>query len=163
MQDAFWRHANQVPPIEAHEEAGILAVTFDVDTCSPTAGATAPPDQPASTSNPRRHRKAVKPRQPRTYRTRKDPFEAVEGELHDWFLASPQSSAKGLLERLQKSQPGAYSDRLLRTLQRKVSKWRAAVHLELISPWQQDTPKVSDGQPPNKTSTDADFHVRLDS
>ena len=64
-------------------------------------------------------------RQPRTYRTRKDPFEQdwpyVEGMLED----APELEAKTLFEHLQERHPGRYDDGQLRTLQRRLKRWRA--------------------------------------
>jgi len=62
----------------------------------------------------------------RSWRTRKDPFEAVwETEVEPFLAADPQLSAICLLERLQDLHPGDYPDKLLRTLQRRVKQWRA--------------------------------------
>ncbi len=64
-------------------------------------------------------------KQPRTWRTRKDPFEAdwpwVEAQLE----ISPELEAKTLFEALQEKDPGRYQDGQLRTLQRRVRQWRA--------------------------------------
>lgn len=139
LQDALWRHANLVPPAETEEGQQAYAVTFEVDSCSPEASR-AELVQPTPQPGPRRYRTTGKPRKPRTHRTRRDPFEDVDAELHEWFLAAPQATAKGLLEKLQRSQPGSYPNQLLRTLQRKVSRWRASTLLELVSPWHQDIP-----------------------
>ena len=57
----------------------------------------------------------------------KDPFEAVNADLHAWLLERPEQTAKALLERLQARYPGLYPDHLLRTLQRRVLKWRADI------------------------------------
>jgi hypothetical protein len=137
MQDAIWRHANLAPA-----EAGDTApkVIFDADSCSPESSR-ARMTQSALQEGPRRYRKSEKPRKPRTHRTRRDPFEDVDAELYRWFLASPQATAKGLLEKLQRTQPGAYPDHLLRTLQRKVCRWRATTLIELVSPEQRDPPE----------------------
>ena len=57
-------------------------------------------------------------------RRRPDPLAPVTAELHDWFAAEPWRTGRELLERLQARYPGAYSDRLLRTLQRRLKVWR---------------------------------------
>lgn len=46
-------------------------------------------------------------------------------EPHDWLLARPEQTAKGLLESLQDKYPDVYPAHLLRTLQRRVLIWRA--------------------------------------
>jgi hypothetical protein len=76
------------------------------------------------------HRAKPKPR--RDYRTRKDPFEAVWPTIRGWLEAEPERTAKELLERLQGEQLGAFTDGQLRTLQRRVSAWRAAAARRLI-------------------------------
>lgn len=68
------------------------------------------------------HRAEPKPR--RTWRTRKDPFEAVWPRIVTWLESEPDATAKRLLQRLQSEAPGAFPDRLLRTLQRRVKAWR---------------------------------------
>jgi len=74
----------------------------------------------------------VKPKARRDYRTRKDPFEAVWPTIRGWLEAEPERTAKELLERLQREQQGAFTDGQLRTLQRRVSAWRAAAARRLI-------------------------------
>jgi hypothetical protein len=65
-------------------------------------------------------------KQPRSWRTRQDPFEKhwpdVEAKLRD----TPELEAKTLFELLQQQHPGRYEDGQLRTLQRHVKRWRAA-------------------------------------
>lgn len=64
--------------------------------------------------------------QTRFYRTRKDPLEEVwESELAPLLMEKPLLQATTLLEDLQERFPGKYPDKLLRTLQRRVQKWRA--------------------------------------
>jgi len=62
---------------------------------------------------------------PRTWRTRADPFEAVwdevKGRLHD----APELEAKTLFEDLVERHPGKFQPGQLRTLQRRIRRWRA--------------------------------------
>lgn len=64
------------------------------------------------------------PAKPRTYLTRKDPFD------RDWPLIAamladiPDLDAKTIFEHLQGLEPGRYQDGQLRTLQRRVGRWR---------------------------------------
>jgi len=53
-----------------------------------------------------------------------DPFVAVTAQMREWFDAEPWRTSRELLERLQREQPDAYPDKLLRTLQRRVKVWR---------------------------------------
>ena len=57
-------------------------------------------------------------------RRRPDPLVAVTTELRTWFEAEPWRTARQLLEKLQENRPGAYPEKLLRTLQRRVKVWR---------------------------------------
>jgi hypothetical protein len=60
-----------------------------------------------------------------TWRTRKDPFEAVWEEIRPMFALNPGLEAKTVFEYLQRQKPGAFDDGSLRTLQRRVKRWRA--------------------------------------
>lgn len=64
-------------------------------------------------------------KQPRTYRTRPDPFADVWEEVRGFLEESPGLEAKTLLDYLQRRYPGTFQDGQLRTLQRKVKAWRA--------------------------------------
>jgi hypothetical protein len=57
--------------------------------------------------------------------TRKDPFEEDWPELRSQLEESPELEAKTLFEALQGKHPGRYEDSQLRTLQRRVRRWRA--------------------------------------
>ena len=62
----------------------------------------------------------------RTWKTRKDPFdEAWEREIAPKLQAHPNLLAISILENLQSKYPKEYPDKLLRTLQRRVKKWKA--------------------------------------
>ena len=60
-----------------------------------------------------------------TWRTRPDPFEDVWEELRRKLELNSGLEAKTLFEDLQRRYPGRFSDGQLRTLQRKVRRWRA--------------------------------------
>jgi transposase len=64
-------------------------------------------------------------RPPRTYRTRVDPFEAVWPEVEKMLEAAPGLEAKTIFARLQERPGSTFSDGQLRTLQRKIKRWRA--------------------------------------
>ncbi|MEN8232554.1 MAG: IS21 family transposase [Thermodesulfobacteriota bacterium] len=62
----------------------------------------------------------------RHWRTRPDPFADVwESEIVPLLKKNPQLTPMTLFEKLQKDHPGEYQDSKLRTLQRRVSKWKA--------------------------------------
>ena len=62
---------------------------------------------------------------PRSYRTRTDPFADDWPWLEAQLLTAPLLEAKILFEALQAHQPGRYQDGQLRTLQRRMRRWRA--------------------------------------
>jgi hypothetical protein len=66
-------------------------------------------------------------RERRPWRTREDPLQAVwETELEPLLVASPQLSATTLFEELSRRHPGEFTTSVLRTLQRRVRRWRVA-------------------------------------
>lgn len=69
---------------------------------------------------------------PRTWRTRKDPFEKVWPEILLWLQDDPDASAKSLLERLDQKYPGQFPAGQLRTLQRRVQDWRRVMARNLV-------------------------------
>jgi transposase len=68
-------------------------------------------------------RKGALPR--RAYRTRVDPFEAVWAEVEAMLEAAPGLEAKTIFERLQERPEASFTEGQLRTLQRKIRRWRA--------------------------------------
>ena len=62
----------------------------------------------------------------RNWKTRKDPFESVwESEVIPLLEQNPHLQARTILEELQRKYLEKYPETLLRTLQRRVRKWRA--------------------------------------
>ena len=64
-------------------------------------------------------------KQPRQYRTRTDPFVEDWPEVEQMLSTAPELEAKTLFEWLCEEYPGKYQEGQLRTLQRRVSDWRA--------------------------------------
>lgn len=83
----------------------------------------------------RRYRRTERSKGPRTYRTRKDPFEAVWDEVCTWLAARPERTAKSVLRDLQHRYPGQYPDGQLRTMQSRVKAWRARILLTFDEQW----------------------------
>jgi hypothetical protein len=65
----------------------------------------------------------VRPERP--WRTRPDPFDAVWEQLRQQLESNPGLEAKTLFEALQRERPGEFADGQLRTLQRRIKRWRA--------------------------------------
>jgi hypothetical protein len=61
----------------------------------------------------------------RDWRTRSDPFDQVWEQVRQQVEANPGLEAKTLFEALQREHPGAFADGQLRTLQRRIKRWRA--------------------------------------
>ena len=72
------------------------------------------------------------PSSPRTWRTRKDPFEEVWPEILLWLQLDPESTAKSLMGRLHRDYPGRFPEGQLRTLQRRIREWRHVMARELV-------------------------------
>jgi len=64
-------------------------------------------------------------KQPRTWRTRPDPFAADWEEIAARLEQAPELEAKVLFEDLVRRRPGQYVEGQLRTLQRHIKRWRA--------------------------------------
>ena len=69
----------------------------------------------------------------RTYRTRSDPFETDWSEVEAMMECAPGLEAKTLFEWLCERHPGKYQEGQLRTLQRRVSSWRALNGTKLLT------------------------------
>jgi hypothetical protein len=65
-------------------------------------------------------------KEPRTWRTRPDPFEQDWPQVVTMLEAAPELEAKTIFEELMRRAPGRYEPGQLRTLQRHVRRWRAA-------------------------------------
>jgi transposase len=81
-----------------------------------------------SETTARRYRKGAAPkgdRPRRTYRTRSDPFAEVWAEIEKMLEAAPGLEAKTIFERLCERPEARFTDGQLRTLQRKIRRWRA--------------------------------------
>ena len=77
----------------------------------------------------------------RSYRTRTDPFQEVwRGDVVPILERAPLMRATTVLEELQRLHPARFPDRLLRTLQRHVSHWRATEGPERELIFRQDHP-----------------------
>lgn len=72
-------------------------------------------------------------KQPRTYRTRSDPFAADWPELAAMLVRAPELEAQTLFAWLLEQRPGVYQEGQLRTLQRRVALWRVAHTTRLLT------------------------------
>jgi hypothetical protein len=140
LQDALWRHAIVGPPATKPIAIAAPAVRFVPDACG--GGEDSAVVDGASLAalvktgrSGRRYHRAKKPRGPRTYRTRKDPFETVWEEVVAWLTANPERTAKSAFDELQRKYPGTYPSGQLRTLQRHVQQWRKRTVVPFDDDW----------------------------
>jgi hypothetical protein len=137
LQDALWQHA--VPrATSASEVRDEGAVRFSVDACG-LSDQTAPPTTPVPPIvRQKRAYRRTQPHLPRWWRTRVDPFAAVWSEIERWLEAQPERTATSILAELQQRYPDQYPNEQLRTLYRRVARWRATVITTFDDQWLQE-------------------------
>ncbi len=62
---------------------------------------------------------------PHKWRTRSDPFATVWEEVRAHLVKNPGLEAKTIFAELQRRYPGRFAEGQLRTLQRRIKRWRA--------------------------------------
>jgi hypothetical protein len=77
-------------------------------------------------------------------RRRPDPLVKATPDLRKWFEAEPWRTGRELLSRLQAEYPGAYPDKLLRTLQRRLKAWRSEQANALLFGSVENAPPIHD-------------------
>ena len=90
---------------------------------------------------------AARVRCPRHWRTRKDPFEGVWGEVLVWLQSEPDATGKALMARLQSEDSDRFSEVQLRTMQRRLKEWRGIMAKELVYAGTEETYTELDGLP----------------
>ena len=90
-----------------------------------TAAAKAGMDEKTAREYMRQGKLPSEVKEEHTWRTREDPFEEAWEEVQSKLVLNPGLEAKTLFDDLQKRYPGHFADGQLRTLQRKVKRWRA--------------------------------------
>ena len=126
LQEALWRHAlfrSRVGP----PSSAPMAVHFDLKASGQDIDGMigeAAVGLPTGTRQ-RKYRRSEKFKGPRTYRTRKDPFEAVWDEVCEWLKIQPERTGRSVFDELQQRYPGQFTDSQLRTLHRHIQVWRA--------------------------------------
>jgi hypothetical protein len=140
LQEALWRLAvfrQPVTSLAAVRAGDAAAVRFAAEACglgtAPAAGGGQPPASVAA--GPRKYHRSAKPKAPRTWRTRIDPFADVWAEVEAWLTADPARTGKGAFLELQRRYPGRYSHGQMRTLQRRIAGWRARAVVTFDDGW----------------------------
>ena len=93
-------------------------------------------------------------RPPRSWRTRKNPFEGVWCDVLGWLQEDADDSAVALLGQLQETEPNRFSRAHLRTLQRRVQQLRGIMADKLIYAASEATLPDPDGMPEIALTTD---------
>jgi hypothetical protein len=137
LQEALWQHAI-VRTSPTADQCLESPVRFTATACGLTEHPT-PADPPLP---PIVHHKRIYQRKQlhvlRWWRTRLDPFADVWTELEQWLEANPTRTAKSIFGELQQRYPEQYPDMQLRTLQRRIAKWRATVVTTFADQWLAD-------------------------
>ena len=90
---------------------------------------------------------AARVRGPRRWRTRKDPFEGVWGEVLVWLQAEPDATGKALMARLQSEHSDQFTEAQLRTMQCRLKEWRGIMAKTLVYATANETFAELDGLP----------------
>lgn len=140
LQDALWQHSIVIPKPSEYansEDKYDLRFKANINIFSGKSAKDTSKDLiiKAGERHKRKYRRTKKTMVTRWWRTRKDPFEGVWDEICEWLENNPECTAKSLLSDLQKHYPGQYPDNKLRTLQRRVQKWRANAILTFDDEW----------------------------
>jgi len=137
LQEALWQHAvvrtsdTSAPQLEA-------PVRFAANACGLTnqPGPADAPLAPIVRQKRAYHRKH--PHIPRWWRSRVDPFAEVWTDIEQWLEVNPSRTAKSIFVELQQRYPDRYPDVQLRTLQRRIARWRATVITTFDDQWLQE-------------------------
>jgi hypothetical protein len=118
-------------------EGAVPALAFSPSACgaAPSSGGGPAESEAASLPRQKRAYRRRQPQLPRWWRTRVDPFAEVWTEIEQALEARPERTAKSLFEELQQRYPGSFSDAQLRTLQRRIARWRATVMMTFDDAW----------------------------
>lgn len=143
LQDALWQHSILLDGVHSSGNIGFIEkrdISFKINMCSlfgkyeESYVSEEIVIRPAE-GKKRKYRKRQKPRVPHYWRTREDSFKNVWEEISKWLENNPERTATSLLSDLQNLYPGQYLDNQLRTLQRRVQKWRAKAIITFDDNW----------------------------
>jgi len=143
LQDALWQHSiliKQFDTSDNTESREKYELSFKVNMCgdfgiNPVNDVNNEFIIKPEEGKKRKYRRTQKTKTPRWWRTREDPFEKAWEEICKWLKNNPERTATSLLSNLQKLYPGQYHDNQLRTLQRRVQKWRAKAIITFDDSW----------------------------
>lgn len=117
LQDELWKYSWNK---KGQSETELIVTKEDVIDHSVTRD-----EEPSIQSRYYRSSKKIDLRSaPRTWRTRKDPFEKTWDEIRLRLELMPEAGGKELIQWLMRKYPGEYSVGQTRTLQRRIARWR---------------------------------------
>ena len=126
-QNKFWQYAwsnGSIPPRSENVVTGDNGSTTNSNTVDNISAVKDKIGLQVSNRNYRQTRKPDKRSEPRTWKTRADPFEDDWDKIKLRLETDPNVTAASLLDWLIKDNPAKYNDGLLRTLQRRVKEWK---------------------------------------
>lgn len=137
LQAALWAQAT-VRQAPTNDPPPPLALRFVAEAAGlgnePPSAAAAPP----LLVHQKRAYRRQQPALPRWWRSRADPFATVWTEVEQWLEAQPTRTAKSIFQELQQRYPDQYAAIQLRTLQRRIAKWRTTMITTFDDHWLQD-------------------------
>jgi hypothetical protein len=125
LQEALWSHAVANKPNA--EPSPSMRFLFDALLEAPAAA--------SSLQRQKRPYHRKQPEVPRWWRTHLDPFAKVWTEVESWLEQQPDLTGVAVFKRLQSQYPDTFPDGQLRTLQRRVARWRATVVMAFDDQW----------------------------
>ena len=138
FQEAVWQHAVVSTTGRASTAAGAVPpLAFSPAACgaAPSAGGSQAESELAPLPRQKRAYRRRHPHLPRWWRTRVDPFAEVWTEIEQALEARPERTAKSIFQELQQRYPETFPDAQLRTLQRRIARWRATVIMAFDDAW----------------------------
>ena len=137
LPEALWQHAvvrsslPATPQVEA-------PLRFAINACGLTDQPPPADTPPAPLVHQKRAYHHKHPHIPRWWRSRVDPFAEVWTDIEQWLEANPSRTAKSIFVELQQRYPDRYPDVQLRTLQRRIARWRATIITTFDDQWLQE-------------------------
>ena len=117
LQDQLWQHSGK--RLSQPESELVAIIDDEMGSCVPVE------DKPVTPSRYYRYsKKTALRRPPRTWRTRKDPFEKTWDEIKLRLELMPETGAAVFIPWLMTKYPGEYTLKQTRTLQRRIAQWR---------------------------------------
>ncbi len=160
VQEALWQHAVVRSSVLAAPQVD-APLRFAATACGLTDQPPPADTPPAPLVHQKRAYHRKHPQIPRWWRSRLDPFAEVWTDIEQWLETTPSRTAKSIFVELQQRDPDRYPDVQLRTLQRRIARWRASVITTFDDQWLQEEVLADATLPrPLRASTAPDGRVK---